>query len=62
MLGGVPRSLPALIKAMRIQEKARGVGFDWEADEQVWEKVQEELQEFKEAQDQRDRDKDILNR
>lgn len=46
VLGGVPRSLPALIKAMRIQEKARGVGFDWEKKEQVWEKVEEEMQEF----------------
>ncbi|MCH7402532.1 nucleoside triphosphate pyrophosphohydrolase [Belliella kenyensis] len=47
VLGGVPRSLPALIKAMRIQEKARGVGFDWEEKAQVWEKVEEEMQEFK---------------
>jgi XTP/dITP diphosphohydrolase len=46
-LGGVPRSLPALIKSMRIQEKARGVGFDWERPEQVWEKVEEELGEFR---------------
>lgn len=46
VLGGVPVSLPALVKAMRIQEKARGAGFDWERKEQVWEKVQEELQEF----------------
>lgn len=47
VLGGVPQSLPALVKAMRIQEKARGVGFDWEEKNQVWEKVEEELQEFK---------------
>jgi tetrapyrrole methylase family protein/MazG family protein len=47
VLGGVPRSLPALIKSMRIQEKARGVGFDWEEKHQVWEKVEEEMQEFK---------------
>ncbi|WP_400192419.1 nucleoside triphosphate pyrophosphohydrolase [Hymenobacter sp. B81] len=46
VLGGVPVSLPALVKAMRIQEKARGAGFDWEQKEQVWAKVQEELQEF----------------
>jgi MazG family protein len=46
VLGGVPTSLPAMVKAMRIQEKARGVGFDWDNKEQVWEKVQEELQEF----------------
>lgn len=47
VLGGVPASLPALIKASRIQEKARGVGFDWEEKTQVWDKVEEELQEFK---------------
>lgn len=47
VLGGVPSSLPALVKASRIQEKARGVGFDWDKKEQVWEKVEEELQEFK---------------
>lgn len=47
VLGGVPSSLPALVKAMRIQEKARGVGFDWEKKEQVWEKVEEEMQEFR---------------
>ncbi|OWP62781.1 nucleoside triphosphate pyrophosphohydrolase [Hymenobacter amundsenii] len=46
VLGGVPASLPALIKAMRIQEKARGAGFDWDQPEQVWAKVQEELAEF----------------
>ncbi|GAB3717390.1 nucleoside triphosphate pyrophosphohydrolase [Spirosoma flavus] len=48
VLGGVPGSLPALVKAMRIQEKARGAGFDWDEKEQVWEKVEEEMQEFKE--------------
>ncbi len=47
VLGGVPIGLPALVKASRIQEKARGVGFDWDKKEQVWEKVEEELQEFK---------------
>lgn len=47
VLSGVPASLPALVKAMRVQEKARGVGFDWDEKEQVWEKVQEELAEFK---------------
>ena len=46
VLGGVPNALPALVKAMRIQEKARGVGFDWEKKEQVWEKVREEMEEF----------------
>ena len=47
MLAGVPSGLPSLVKASRIQEKARGVGFDWEDKTQVWEKVEEELQEFK---------------
>lgn len=47
VLGGVPGSLPAMVKAMRIQEKARGAGFDWEKKEQVWEKVEEEMNEFK---------------
>lgn len=47
VLGGVPKSLPAMVKATRIQDKARGVGFDWEKKEQVWEKVEEEIQEFK---------------
>lgn len=47
VLEGVPASLPALIKASRIQEKARGVGFDWEEKSQVWDKVEEEMNEFK---------------
>ena len=47
VLGGVPKSLPAMIKALRIQDKARGVGFDWEHEAQVWEKVGEEIAEFK---------------
>ena len=47
VLGGVPISLPALVKASRIQEKARAVGFDWDNSEQVWDKVQEEIAEFK---------------
>jgi XTP/dITP diphosphohydrolase len=46
VLGGVPSSLPALIKAIRIQDKARGVGFDWEKKEQVYEKIEEELSEL----------------
>ena len=46
VLGGVPASLPALVKAMRIQEKARGAGFDWDDKTEVWKKVQEELNEF----------------
>lgn len=48
VLSGVPTSLPATIKANRIQEKVRGVGFDWEKREQVWDKVEEELNEVKE--------------
>lgn len=47
VLEGVPQSLPAMVKAQRIQDKARGVGFDWDNEHQVWEKVQEELHEFK---------------
>jgi XTP/dITP diphosphohydrolase len=47
VLEGVPVSLPAMVKATRIQEKARGVGFDWDNQEQVWDKVQEELEELK---------------
>ena len=46
VLQGVPKSLPALVKATRIQEKVAGVGFDWEEPQQVFEKVEEELQEF----------------
>ena len=47
VLEGVPKSLPAVVKAYRIQEKVRGIGFDWENKEQVWEKVLEEIQELK---------------
>ena len=47
VLEGVPKSLPSLVKASRIQDKAKAIGFDWEKPEQVWEKVQEELQEFR---------------
>ena len=47
VLSGVPNSLPSLIKAYRIQDKARNVGFDWEKKEDVWDKVQEELEELK---------------
>jgi XTP/dITP diphosphohydrolase len=47
VLEGVPKSLPSLVKAVRIQDKARGIGFDWEKKEQVWEKVEEELEELK---------------
>ena len=48
VLSGVPSSLPAIIKANRIQEKVRGVGFDWEKREQIWDKVLEEIAELKE--------------
>jgi XTP/dITP diphosphohydrolase len=47
VLEGVPKSLPAIVKAFRIQEKVRGVGFDWDNKKQVWQKVQEEIQELK---------------
>lgn len=49
VLSGVPRSLPAMVKAMRLQEKAKQVGFEWDTKEQVWEKVEEETVELKEA-------------
>jgi len=48
VLSGVPSSLPAIVKANRIQEKVRGVGFDWEKREQIWDKVLEEMAELKE--------------
>jgi len=48
VLSGVPSSLPAIVKANRIQEKVRGVGFDWEDREQIWDKVQEEIHELRE--------------
>ncbi|NOY96855.1 MAG: nucleoside triphosphate pyrophosphohydrolase [Chlorobi bacterium] len=57
VLEGVPASLPALVKANRIQEKASGVGFDWEYREQVWGKVQEEVTELQEEIDNVDEDK-----
>lgn len=50
VLEGVPQSLPALVKAQRIQDKAAGVGFEWEHKDQVWEKVQEELKELEKAE------------
>ena len=49
VLAGVPRSLPAMVKAYRMQEKTKQVGFEWENKEQVWEKVEEEMGEFREA-------------
>lgn len=56
VLEGVPRSLPAMVKATRIQDKAKGVGFDWDNKDQVWEKVHEELNEFREAAENNDRE------
>mgnify|MGYP001170763291 FL=1 len=47
VLEGVPKSLPAIVKAFRIQEKVRGIGFDWEKKSQVWDKVLEEIEELK---------------
>ena len=49
VLGGVPHSLPAMIKAIRIQEKVRGVGFDWDKKEQIWDKINEEINELRDA-------------
>jgi XTP/dITP diphosphohydrolase len=49
VLSGVPQSLPALVKAMRLQSKAKTVGFEWDTTEQVWEKVKEEVQELEEV-------------
>ena len=59
VLAGVPSSLPAMDKASRIQAKARGAGFDWDKKEQVWEKVEEELQEYKEAEGQEEKEKEF---
>lgn len=56
VLGGVPSALPALIKANRIQEKARNVGFDWEEPRQVWEKVKEEISEVESEIDNANQD------
>ena len=47
VMSGVPRSLPPMVQAMRIQEKAKQVGFEWEKKEQVWEKVKEEMEEVR---------------
>ncbi len=49
VLGGVPKSLPSVVKAIRLQEKSQQVGFEWENAGQVWDKVEEEIQELKEA-------------
>ncbi len=57
VLGGVPRSLPSMVKAMRLQEKSKQVGFEWDNTGQVWDKVTEEMQELDEAVLSGDRDK-----
>ncbi|AMA49316.1 MULTISPECIES: nucleoside triphosphate pyrophosphohydrolase [Flavobacterium] len=57
VLQGVPKSLPAMVKASRIQDKVKGVGFDWEESYQVWDKVQEELQELQEEVKKGNQDK-----
>jgi len=56
VLSGVPVSMPSLVKAMRMQDKAAQVGFDWDNKDQVWEKVEEELLEFKSASNAKDRE------
>ena len=57
VLEGVPKSLPAIVKAYRIQEKVRGIGFDWENKNQVWDKVQEEIEEFQREEKKNDAEK-----
>lgn len=57
VLSGVPSSLPAIIKANRIQEKVRGVGFDWEKKEQIWDKILEEMTEFRDEIENHDAEK-----
>jgi len=57
VLGGVPSSLPAMIKANRIQEKVRAVGFDWDERSQIWDKVREELSELEAEVEKEDRDR-----
>lgn len=57
ILSGIPSSLPSLVKAYRIQDKARNAGFDWEKREEVWDKVKEEIQEFQNEVSNMDNDK-----
>jgi XTP/dITP diphosphohydrolase len=57
VLSGIPKTLPACIKAFRIQDKARGVGFDWDEKEQVWDKVTEEISEFAEQVKKNDKNR-----
>ena len=60
VLGGVPNALPELVKAYRMQEKAAGVGFDWENKEQVWEKVEEEIGELKAEVESEEKNKERM--
>ena len=57
VLEGVPKSLPAIVKAYRIQEKVRGIGFDWQNKNQVWDKFQEEIEEFQREEKKNDSEK-----
>lgn len=57
VMEGVPKSLPAMVKSIRIQEKARGMGFDWDNKQQVWQKVKEEIEEFEIEQKVKDSQK-----
>ena len=57
VLDGVPKTLPAIVKAFRIQEKVRGIGFDWEKKSQVWDKVLEEMEELKVEIEKEDNDR-----
>jgi XTP/dITP diphosphohydrolase len=57
VLEGVPKSLPAIVKAYRIQEKVRGIGFDWQNKNQVWDKFQEEIEEFQKEEKKNDAEK-----
>jgi len=57
ILEGVPNSLPALVKATRIQDKVKGIGFEWDNKSQVWDKVEEEIAELKEEEKKGDKDK-----
>ncbi len=56
VLSGVPKALPAMVKSMRLQDKAKQVGFEWEKADDVWEKVKEEMQELQEAVEKNDQD------
>jgi XTP/dITP diphosphohydrolase len=59
VLSGVPTALPAMVKAMRMQEKTAQFGFDWDNVDQVWDKVNEEIQEFREATDERHQEEEF---